>query len=31
MILTLQDYWARQGCTIVQPLDMESAPAPLTR
>ena len=19
----LQDYWARQGCTIVQPLDME--------
>ncbi|CDK44337.1 Glycyl-tRNA synthetase alpha chain [Escherichia coli IS1] len=23
MILTLQDYWARQGCTIVQPLDME--------
>ena len=23
LILTLQDYWARQGCTIVQPLDME--------
>ena len=23
MILTLQDYWAQQGCTIVQPLDME--------
>ncbi|MDN4629852.1 glycine--tRNA ligase subunit alpha, partial [Erwinia sp. PsM31] len=22
MILTLLDYWARQGCTIVQPLDM---------
>src|SRR5476651_438111 len=23
LILTLQDYWAQQGCTIVQPLDME--------
>ncbi len=23
LILTLQDYWARRGCTIVQPLDME--------
>ncbi|WP_096619152.1 glycine--tRNA ligase subunit alpha [Candidatus Enterovibrio altilux] len=23
MILALQDYWAKQGCTIVQPLDME--------
>lgn len=23
MILTLQDYWANQGCSIVQPLDME--------
>ena len=23
LILTLQDYWARQGCTIIQPLDME--------
>ncbi len=23
LILTLQDYWPRQGCTIVQPLDME--------
>ncbi|MCR3755388.1 MAG: glycine--tRNA ligase subunit alpha [Sodalis sp. Psp] len=23
LILILQDYWARQGCTIVQPLDME--------
>ena len=23
LILTLQDYWARQGCVIVQPLDME--------
>ena len=23
MIFALQDYWARQGCTIVQPLDME--------
>lgn len=23
MILALQDYWAQQGCTIVQPLDME--------
>ncbi|KFZ36158.1 glycine--tRNA ligase subunit alpha [Shewanella sp. A3A] len=22
-ILTLQDYWAQQGCAIVQPLDME--------
>ena len=25
LILTLQDYWAQQGCTIVQPLDMETA------
>ncbi|UDG80781.1 Glycine--tRNA ligase alpha subunit [Candidatus Hartigia pinicola] len=23
LILTLQNYWADQGCTIVQPLDME--------
>ena len=23
LILTLQTYWARQGCVIVQPLDME--------
>jgi glycyl-tRNA synthetase alpha chain len=23
MISTLQDYWAKQGCTIIQPLDME--------
>lgn len=23
LILALQDYWARQGCAIVQPLDME--------
>jgi glycyl-tRNA synthetase alpha chain len=23
MISALQDYWAKQGCTIVQPLDME--------
>src|SRR5262249_15148508 len=23
LILTLQPYWARQGCVIVQPLDME--------
>lgn len=23
MILTLQEYWANQGCSIVQPLDME--------
>lgn len=23
MILTLQNYWANQGCTIIQPLDME--------
>ena len=23
MILALQDYWAQNGCTIVQPLDME--------
>lgn len=23
MILALQDYWANQGCTIVQPFDME--------
>ncbi len=23
LILALQDYWARQGCVIVQPLDME--------
>lgn len=23
LILALQDYWAKQGCTIVQPLDME--------
>ncbi|WP_026052502.1 glycine--tRNA ligase subunit alpha [Gayadomonas joobiniege] len=23
MILALQDYWAQQGCVIVQPLDME--------
>ncbi|MFP1497165.1 glycine--tRNA ligase subunit alpha [Escherichia coli] len=31
MILTLQDYWARQGCTIVQPLDMEVGAEPLTQ
>lgn len=31
LILTLQDYWARQGCTIVQPLDMEVGAEPLTR
>lgn len=23
VILTLQDYWARQGCAIVQPVDLE--------
>lgn len=23
LIFTLQDYWSRQGCTLVQPLDME--------
>lgn len=23
LILALQDYWARQGCVLVQPLDME--------
>jgi glycyl-tRNA synthetase alpha chain len=23
LILTLQDYWARQGCVLVQPLDLE--------
>ena len=23
LILTLQDYWARQGCLILQPYDME--------
>ncbi|BDX04486.1 glycine--tRNA ligase subunit alpha [Planctobacterium marinum] len=23
LILSLQDYWARQGCVIVQPLDLE--------
>ena len=23
LILTLQDYWARQGCLILQPFDME--------
>ncbi len=23
VILTLQDYWARQGCAIVQPIDLE--------
>jgi len=23
LILALQDYWARQGCAVVQPLDME--------
>ena len=23
LILTLQDYWARQGCVILQPYDME--------
>jgi|GEM_PF-3562476 len=23
MILTLQAYWARQGCVLLQPLDME--------
>ena len=23
LILALQDFWARQGCAIVQPLDME--------
>ena len=23
MILALQDYWAKQGCTVVQPFDME--------
>ena len=23
LILALQDYWAQQGCVILQPLDME--------
>ena len=23
LILALQDYWAQQGCAVVQPLDME--------
>ena len=23
LILTLQDFWARQGCVILQPYDME--------
>ena len=23
LILTLQEYWARQGCAILQPYDME--------
>ena len=23
LILTLQDYWSRQGCLLVQPFDME--------
>ena len=23
LILALQDYWARQGCVIIQPLDLE--------
>ena len=23
VILTLQDYWARQGCAVVQPVDLE--------
>ena len=23
LILALQDYWAQQGCVIIQPLDME--------
>ncbi|WNO59689.1 glycine--tRNA ligase subunit alpha [Rheinheimera sp. MMS21-TC3] len=23
LILTLQDYWARQGCVLIQPLDLE--------
>ncbi|WKE67529.1 glycine--tRNA ligase subunit alpha [Gallaecimonas kandeliae] len=23
LILALQDYWARQGCAVIQPLDME--------
>ena len=23
MILALQEYWANQGCTVVQPFDME--------
>ena len=23
LILALQDYWARQGCVILQPLDLE--------
>ena len=24
MILTLQSYWAKQGCTIMQPYDSEA-------
>lgn len=31
MILALQDYWAQQGCTIVQPLDMEVGAGTSTR
>ncbi len=23
LILTLQDYWAQQGCVVLQPFDME--------
>jgi glycyl-tRNA synthetase alpha chain len=26
LILALQEYWARQGCVIVQPLDLEEGP-----
>ena len=28
LILALQDYWARQGCVIIQPLDMEVGAGP---
>ncbi|MBQ4326200.1 MAG: glycine--tRNA ligase subunit alpha, partial [Mailhella sp.] len=23
VILTLQDFWAKQGCAVVQPMDIE--------
>ena len=31
MISALNHYWTKQGCVLVQPYDVEKAPAPITR